>query len=159
MYLEVRYPLLLVCIMGICLVASLVVHELGHSVTCSYFGYDSPITINLTQSHAECEAAGMERTYVRLMGGGTAAVLFLLVLIPNFVRRNNYLRPALLAGGITNFINAIIETSIPTQYNTLYIIILGISDMLLWPNIILITGLCITIMIEWKLFKQIMKKG
>ena len=112
----------LVCVIGAGLLVSLVIHELGHFAACSYLGYDSQITINLLESHVYCEAADTDLTFVpiagstpastpfnitgadielafvRLAGGGTAAVIFLLALIPNFVRRNDYARLALLAG-------------------------------------------------------------
>lgn len=172
----------LVCAIGVGLFVSLVVHELGHSAACSYFGYDSQITLNLLESHVYCESADMdltfvpiegstpvrttfnitgtdtELTFIRLAGGGTAAAMFLLALIPNFVRRNDYVRLALLAGGITNLINAFIETLVPEQYGVIYVTIPGLDETLLWPTIILITGFCATIMVEWCLFKREIKK-
>ena len=105
-----------------------------------------------------CEATGTELTYVRLAGDGTAAVLFLSTLVLDFVRCNNYARLTLLAGGITNLINAVIETFIPSQYGAIIVIIPDIGSMLLWPILILIAGFGITIMLEWCLFKRIMKK-
>ena len=79
-------------VMGIGLSFAMVVHEVGHSVTCSYLGYDSPITINFTHAYAICEATGIEEDIVRVAGGGSAAALFGLLLIPPIIRRNDYLR-------------------------------------------------------------------
>ena len=132
---------------GAGVVVSVVVHEAGHSAACSYFGYDSPITINLTRSYASCEAVGMELTYVRMAGGGLAAAVFLPALIPAAVRRNNHARMFFLVGGITHAINMLVETLVPT-YNDLIIHIPSAGIILLWPTIVLIIGVVLTVIVE-----------
>ena len=156
MHMELRQVLLL-CAMGTGLVAAVVVHELGHSTVCSYFGYDSPITINLSQSHAYCEATGAERTYVRLAGGGTAALFFLLALIPDTVRRNDYARLFLLTGGITNMINVVIETSFSATYSNIILYNPSFGSMLPVPAVIAFVGFSITVLLERHLFQQEIK--
>ena len=100
------------------IIVSVVIHEIGHSVVCSYFGYDSPITINITESSALCKETGMERDYVRLAGGGFAAILFLLVLAPSAIRRNDYAKLSLMSGGIAQLFNAVWETFFNASYDS-----------------------------------------
>ena len=123
-------------VMGIGLSFAMVVHEVGHSVTCSYFGYDSPITINFTHAYAICEATGIEEDIVRVAGGGSAAALFGLLLIPPIIRRNDYLRAGLLVGGTASAVNAIWETAFSMWYDSTAL------------SIIVIVGVALTMLIE-----------
>ena len=117
-------------VMGIGLSLAMVVHEVGHSTMCSYFGYDSPITIDFVNAYAVCEATGIERDIVRIAGGGSAATLFGLLLVSTIIRRNDYLRVGLLSGGVSSAVNAIWETVFNPWYDStalLIIVIVGVA--------------------------------
>ena len=122
--------------MGIGLAIAMVVHEVGHSVTCSFFGYDSPITIDFTNAYAVCEAIGTERDIVRVAGGGSAAALFGLLLVSTVIRHNDYLRAGLIAGGTTSVVNAVWETVFAIWYNQTTLLV------------IVATGIVLAILIE-----------
>ena len=123
-------------VMGIGLSFAMVIHEVGHSVMCSYFGYDSPITIDFTHAYVNCAATGIEDDVVRAAGGGSAAAVFGLLLIPSIIRRNDYLRAGLIVGGTTSAVNAIWETAFNPWYD---------SSAL---SIIVIIGVTLTMLIE-----------
>lgn len=119
---------------------SVVIHELGHSATCSYFGYDSPITIDPMRSYVLCKATGVELDYVHLAGGGSAAVLFLLVLVPSAIRHNDYTKMFLMSGCIVQLFNVIWETFFNESYD-------GGARA-----IMLITTVVIIVILKWRMF-------
>ena len=107
--------IVLFTIMFVGILVAVVIHEIGHSTVCSYFGYDSPIMLTLSESSAKCEATGIERMYVRA-AGGIAAAVFLLPLCFRLVRCNDYARFLLLAGGILHLIYMPVETFLKDLY-------------------------------------------
>lgn len=135
------------------IVISVAIHEMGHSITCSYFGYDSPITLNLYASYVLCEATGIESVYVDAAGG--IAALFLLPLMFSSVRRNDYVRFFLLAGGIMHLIYMPIETLFSSSYAGVLLNnvfgVFSIKDVIL--NTLAMAGIGITVLLEICKFK------
>ena len=147
--------IMLCLIMGIGIFAAVVIHEIGHSATCSYFGYESPITLALLESSAWCDAAGTERVYVRA-AGGLAAVAFLPPLCFKIVRYNDYARFFLLAGGISNLIYMPVETLLKDLYGGIVLLTpvghTAFNGIVL--VILLVAGVSITILLEVFRFKD-----
>ena len=147
--------IMLFSIMCIGIFVAVVIHEIGHSTTCSYFEYESPITLNFSESSAECDAAGIERMYVRA-AGGLAAAVFLPPLYFKLVRCNDYARFFLLAGGISKLIYMPVETLFKDLYGGIVLITsigyVPLNDIVL--PILLASGISITILLEIFKFKD-----
>lgn len=73
---------------------------------------------------------------MRMAGGGSAAALFGLLLIPTIIRRNDYLRAGLIVGGTASAVNAIWETAFSMWYDSTAL------------SIIVIVGVALTMLIE-----------
>lgn len=151
--LTTKHMIVLLSLMCVGIFVAITIHEIGHSMTCSYFGYDSPITLNLHESYASCEATGIERVYVDAAGG--IAILLLLPLVFGNVRRSDYARFFFFAGGILHLVYLPIETLFSSSYaGVLLDTTFGsfpIKDVILF--ILAIFGICISILLENYKFK------
>ena len=147
--------LFLIFLMVVGMVTSLILHEIGHSVVCLYFGYDAPITITPTVSEVYCEAAGLESKYVSA-AGGLAAVL-LLPLSVKTVRRNDYVRYFLLAGGLAAAVYMPVE-SLFKEFYVGKILITSIGYVSFGdnvPNLMATIGIIMAFLLEIYKFKTI----
>lgn len=86
------------------------IHELGHLLVCNQLGYQGHIGITAMYGYIVCDGDANKSLLFRFSGGELAAFIAFIPLIFQKIRSKPYWCVSLLSLGITQFLNALVET-------------------------------------------------